>query len=486
MRALSSIVAIAAAVATVADGFTPNKPSYIDRYPGAKPFDQSFLEGYSILKHLGGQGPYSNRRSYGIGRDPPDGCAVDQVIMLRRHGERYPEPAVAAVFNDVLAKVYASNLTNGGAFGGSLEFLNRWETFMPNEGYWALESYSGPYAGLLEAYGHGVEYRIRYGHLWDQEPGVMVPMFTSSYERIVQTARKFGEGFFGWNYTTSVALNVLSEDETMGANSLTPACVHDDDYEMCKSLPGYMPQFDVAVDRLKTQNPGLDINATDVFNLMKMVAYELNVRGHSDWIDAFSLDEWTAFGYTQNLDFYYCAGPGDKNMAAVGAVYANATLLLLNQGPEKAGKMFWNFAHDTNITPILSALGLFVPSSHLPLDRIPFPNPYEIGDIMPMGGRLVMERLSCNSTAVTPQDTYVRLVLNEAVVPFPDCQEGPGFSCSLANYTRLLEEKLPDYTTTCGIPEESPQYLKFFWEANTTQEWNWDPKVIPYQWSFIL
>jgi hypothetical protein len=40
------------------------------------------------------------------------------------------------------------------------------------------------------------------------------------------------------------------------------------------------------------------------------------------------------------LTFY--PRPGDKNMAAVGAVYVNASLSLLNEGPEKAGPMFFN------------------------------------------------------------------------------------------------------------------------------------------------
>jgi hypothetical protein len=34
--------------------------------------------------------------------------------------------------------------------------------------------------------------------------------------------------------------------------------------------------------------------------------------------------------------------PGDKNMAAVGSVYANASLTLLNQGPEKASPLYLN------------------------------------------------------------------------------------------------------------------------------------------------
>ncbi|EON96026.1 putative 3-phytase b protein [Phaeoacremonium minimum UCRPA7] len=127
----------------------------------------------------------------------------------------------------------------------------------------------------------------------------------------------------------------------MGANSLTPKCPADEAI-VCKNLTNYMPQFDVAAARLNGQNSGLALNSSDIFTLMQMAAFELNVRGFSDWIDVFTMDEWLSFGYTQDLYFYYCAGPGDEKMKAVGAVYANATLHLLNEGPEKSGPIFFS------------------------------------------------------------------------------------------------------------------------------------------------
>jgi len=36
-----------------------------------------------------------------------------------------------------------------------------------------------------------------------------------------------------------------------------------------------------------------------------MAAFELNARPFSDWIDAFTLDEWVSFGYTQDLSYYF-------------------------------------------------------------------------------------------------------------------------------------------------------------------------------------
>lgn len=41
---------------------------------------------------------------------------------------------------------------------------------------------------------------------------------------------------------------------------------------------------------------------------LEMAAFELNVRPYSEWINAFSLDEWVSYGYTQDLQYYYCAG----------------------------------------------------------------------------------------------------------------------------------------------------------------------------------
>lgn len=65
-------------------------------FPGnfQQPFvAQEPIGGYNILKYMGGYGPYTDRDSFGISRDPPKGCKVEQVVMVHRHGERYPQPA---------------------------------------------------------------------------------------------------------------------------------------------------------------------------------------------------------------------------------------------------------------------------------------------------------------------------------------------------------------------------------------------------------
>ncbi|CAI7678580.1 acid phosphatase aph 3-phytase phyB [Penicillium manginii] len=440
----------------------------VTKSPFEKQFSQEFRDGYSILKHYGGNGPYSERRSFGISRDPPESCAVDQVIMIRRHGERYPSPALGEGIEKTLGKLKSSGVEE---FKGDLSFYNDWSYYVPNKCYYNAETSSGPYAGLLDAYTHGAEYRDRYGHLLDEDS--VVPFWSSGYGRVIATARKFGEGFFGYNYSTNAALNIISESESMGANSLTPSCDTDNDYTTCDDLTNLMPQFKVAAARLNSQNPGLSLNESDVYYLMSMASFELNARAFSEWINVFTQDEWVSFGYVEDLNYFYCAGPGDKNMAAVGSVYANASLTLLNQGPEKASPLYLNFAHDTNITPILAALGVLVPDEDLPLDRIPFGNPYTTGDIVPQGGRFTIERLSCNATSLSKAGSFVRLVLNEAVLPFNKCTSGPGYSCSLGDYTSIVSRNLVDYKSTCKVPSSYPQSLDFWWNYNTTTKLNY-------------
>ena len=106
---------------------------------------------------------------------------------------------------------------------------------------------------------------------------------------------------------------------------------------------------------------------------------------------------------------------------------------------------------------------------------------------MPMGGHLTLERLSCNATVATEKGIYVRVVLNEAVVPFNSCQEGPGFSCSLANYTEMVNKMLPDFVSECKINSTVPQHLSFWWDYNTTSTYNHQTaRYIPFQGSTFV
>jgi acid phosphatase len=232
----------------------------------SKQYSQEFNEAFSVLKHFGGNGPWSQGVGYGIERDTPESCTVDQVVMIHRHGERYPEPSEAVIMQAALEKVYGANITT---FKGDLSFLDDWTSYIDDECILGQESFSGPYAGLLSTYTLGNEYRSRYGHLWNAANGT-TPFWSSGYERVIESARHFAQGFFGYNYTNSAALNIIPESKTRGANSLTPDCDVDNSTTICDALLTLVPlgRFEVAAARFNAQNPGLNLNATDILGLM--------------------------------------------------------------------------------------------------------------------------------------------------------------------------------------------------------------------------
>uniref|UniRef100_A0A060TA80 ARAD1B05324p n=1 Tax=Blastobotrys adeninivorans TaxID=409370 RepID=A0A060TA80_BLAAD len=443
-----------------------------------KQFSQTIDDGYSMLKLFGNLGPNTDRQSFGISRNVPEQCEVDKVVMLMRHGERYPDGKSAEKMLNVLDKVYKSN---NSSFTGSLEFLNTWETHLTDPGLFEQETFSGPYNGLGSLYKRGAVFRERYGHLWDGEG---LPIFTSGSQRVLDSARRFGQGFLGFNYSQKAYVNIIPEDGGQGANSLTPRCfvetnVTDVPYDKVR-----LPQFKEAARRLNSENPGLNLTAEDVHTLMQFGPYELNARHYTPWADVFTLDEWIAFRYMLDLSFFYGAGPGSNRSAPVGSVFANASLTVLNQDTDK-GRLYFNFGHDSDLTPALTALGLVIPGYNLPFDEIDWWNPYKISDVVPMGGHIVIERLACNATAYSEKGTYVRTILNEAVVPYQNCQSGPGFSCPLSNYTKMLHDSLPDYTSACKVPKEYPQSLTFFWNYNKTTDFNYQKEDIGYQANLI-
>jgi acid phosphatase len=74
---------------------------------------------------------------------------------------------------------------------------------------------------------------------------------------------------------------------------------------------------------------------------------------------------------------------------------------------------------------------------------------------MPMGARITFERLTCSSTDAK---AYVRVNINDQIVPLPSCRSGPGGSCPLdefVDYVRQRKEEVGDFGEVCDLAGES-------------------------------
>ncbi|KAJ9211710.1 hypothetical protein DTO166G4_6717 [Paecilomyces variotii] len=429
-------------------------------------------KGWNILYHLGGYGPWIEKvdgTASTIGQGdavaPPVGCVVDQIHVMSRHTERYPTKSVGDRHLDLLSRIKSASV----ALNGSLAFVNNWTYFTdePSKDFDQLTT-TGPYAGTLQAFTAGVRFRTRYANLL---PKRKIRLWASDSQRVIDTARYFASGLFGsmWEKDGTAELQIIPETFERRADTLTPGdtCLkyledkelgHDNGANM-QSLfrDSYAPEI---ADRLQSEgNEALGrLTNLDIFSMQEMCGFETIVRGFSPWCDVFTEDEWDHFEYARDLIHYYRAGPGNPYAGAMGWLWLNATADLLQDGPD-AGTMFLSFVHDGDIAPLLVALDILsdqaydphLPTSHIAADRV-----WRTAAVLPMGGRVTFERLVCGSSAETSpsNNVFVRVNINDGIVPLSECSSGPGSSCPLTeflHFVRRRKEEVGDFAEVCGL-----------------------------------
>ncbi|KAI9838929.1 MAG: hypothetical protein M1819_004137 [Sarea resinae] len=415
---------------------------------------------------------------------------------------------------DLLKHIDKANVT----LTGDLEFVNDWQYFTedPSAHFEQLTS-TGPFAGTLGAFTTGVKLRTRYNHLLPAA-NTTTTLWASDSNRVIDTARYFSAGFFGLPPTsnTPADLKIIPETANLGADTLTPGdtCalyLSDTDFghdygaaQLSRFRSTYLPAISA---RLARQNPHVNLTFSDseIYSMQEMCGFETTVRGSSPWCALFSRHEWSSFEYARDVIHYYRAGPGNRYGAAMGWLWLNATAGLLDAGPrrrhdddddaEGLGALFFSFVHDGDIIPMLAALDLFPDAAHLPTTHVARERKWRTSQVVPMGGRVIFERLLCSSPSspsLSPstssssstsstllsstsnhpsdpkeeekRDIYIRININDGIVPLPGCTAGPGRSCPLAGFLEHVKrrgEEVGDFRTVCGLGPDAPDRITF-------------------------
>ena len=289
-----------------------------------QPHDSS-NDSFDITKYWGNLSPWYSLRSadYGLpDASPlaPEGCIITQMLLLYRHGARYPTSGAApSTFAQKLVNTTKSgNLT----FSGELAFLGDWTYKLGAE--------------LLTPFGRsqnfmlGVQYRELYGHLLNNftEKG-QIPVFrTQSQDRMVKTANNFAAGFFGVpEYLNEVSIEILVETQGLN-NSGAP-------YEVCNnsniasrgSIGSTIANrfavnaFNETIARLQSQASGITFTPTDAIAMLQLCSYETHALGYSAFCPLFTQADFMNYEYYYDLSFYYNNGPGSPVAAAQGKGY---------------------------------------------------------------------------------------------------------------------------------------------------------------------
>ncbi|KAH8717101.1 histidine phosphatase superfamily [Phaeosphaeriaceae sp. PMI808] len=394
--------------------------------------------------------------------------------MMSRHAERYPTIKAGKNQRAVVKRMKQSSKS----FSSNLTFFNNWELFWSSDtdDLGQLTS-TGPFSGTLGSFTTGIRLRTRYKHLLSQalssHPNRPIRLWASDSQRVIDTARHFGLGFFGINYDAdnTAVLDIISEHYSVGANTLRPGrtCLNNKKDKAQGQKKGYdlmgeyRATYVVPIRRRLFEQTGMNFTDVDIYSMQEMCGFEITVRGKSDWCDVFTQDEFLSFEYARDVLHYYRAGPGQKYAASMGWLWLNATTNLLLQGPD-AGPLFFSFVHDGDIAPMMTALDIINDAEHLPVTHIPHARKWRKSQVSPMGGRIIFELLSCRTKDSPEPDKFVRLNINDGITAIPDCQSGPGQSCPLKQFaarTKRKGEEVGDFKELCGLSEDAADKITF-------------------------
>ncbi|KAL9113763.1 MAG: hypothetical protein Q9227_002208 [Pyrenula ochraceoflavens] len=336
-----------------------------------------------------------------------------------------------------------SRLPAGGAFLGT---GRKGETDLQSTSMARCESITGERELVTLAR----ELRARYPEL--QPHGHAFTTYANLYPRVVQSARIFTQ-----EYAPDGSILVINSTSPKAfGNSLAPSDLcplyHDSagaaEVGIWSSI--YLPPITAYLNSLIFGN--VTFNTMDVSLFPYLCGFESSILGlenGSPFCHTFAETRFRHYEYAQDLRYYYGNGPGSFGNSTFMLPLLRSVASLLVQGPQSLPPpLTVAFLNDGQVSQLVSEIGVF---DHVqPLDpNRDMNSTYRASRFVNMRGTVAFERLACGAAR------YVRLRLNDAVYPVVSCNDGPGKSCEVEEYARLVDKwyrATGGFVANCGNP----------------------------------
>jgi hypothetical protein len=453
----------------------------------AGPTGLSYPSGFDMKSSWAHLSPYVDASGFNVSKGFPSECELSQVHILHRHAQRYPtyyplDGEGMERFAQKLAN-YSRKHPQKKVGSGPLAFLNDWEyilglnTLLPTGA--ATEVTSG--ALFWSQYGR-LLYRAEASQAaWNSTLNVYPngtarpkPTFrTTSYPRILESARWWLSGFFGNTGANSsyaeYDLTIIPEvDDFNNTLSSTSSCTEGmEPGDASGEAFASSSLVKNARQRFAAHLPDdLKLDTLDIVAMFNICPYEYATLGQSSFCALFTELEWRDFEYFIDLQFYGRYGFGAPSGRAQGIGYVQELAARLQSRLITSSESSINYTYDDNtktfpldqplymdmshddiIVSVLTALGLnyFKAGPHgLPVSVAHAPHRnFILNQMTPFGARLFSEIWTCPKDAslehLQPQKyknpdlssepnttDYIRFVLNNAPLPLDGLSECDG------------------------------------------------------------
>ena len=335
--------------------------------------------------------------------------------------------------------------------------------------------------GMRELVNSGIDFFMRYEVLAE---GTTPFIRASSQDRVVNSARKWSEGFHkakvasGTTNDTDYPFQIVEVSEDKGMNNTL-------DHGLCtafeESTTGVQAQrvfggtfLPAVTTRLRRDLQDPELTDLDTINLMDMCPYTvvaettfkpnniISLRGEMDgnpsqnpFCALFTPSEWASYDYFQTLGKYYGWGPGSPLGPTQGVGFVNELIARLTSSPVQdhttvnhtldsdpatfplGRTLYADFGHDNDMTSVFAALRLFDQTPTLSQKEVMSVDEtegYSSSRTVPFGGRMIVEKLQCQDLV----GDMVRVNLNGRVMPLSMCEGDDLGRCNLAKFIDSL------------------------------------------------
>lgn len=385
----------------------------------------------------------------------PDQCQITFVQVLSRHGARDPTSSKSKAYNAVVQKIH----DHATSYSKDFAFIKDYKYTLG--------------ADLLSGFGQQqmVNSGIQFYHHYQDLAHRITPFIRSSGQaRVIESAQNWTQGFHNALLTDfpssddGYPYNIVEISEDVGQNNTLDhgLCTVFEDSDLASDAQQQWVDIFIPpiTARLNQNLPGAKLSSLDTIYVMDLCPFNTvaSPTGElSPFCTLFTEEEWQGYNYFQSLGKYYGYSWGNPLGATQGVGFTNELIARLTATPVNdhtstnhtlddskdtfplGGNtvIYADFTHDNDITGIFSAMGLYnetQPLLNQTLQDINETKGYSAAWTVPFASRAYFEKMSCAGQS----EEYVRVVVNDRVLPLRSCDGDEFGRCSLSAFVDSL------------------------------------------------
>ncbi|KAJ4291955.1 hypothetical protein N0V90_009853 [Kalmusia sp. IMI 367209] len=376
--------------------------------------------------------------------EPPEGCAVSFASVLSRHGGRDPTMSKTIVYGATVGLIQNTST----AFPDEYAFLKDYE--------YTLGADQLTDAGRQEMVNSGAHFYRRYKEFLE---GKTPFVRSSGQDRVVESANKWLAGYAQAAHKKTGTIDVKIPEAAGVNNTLShEICTNFEDGPLSDvgddAQAVWMAKFVPPIQARVNGKLGTNLSITETLYLMDLCPFTTLASAGaqiSDFCHLFTEEEWHQYDYYESLGKWYGYGNGNPLGPSQGIGYVSELLARLTESPVQAvgsvnstldknpatfpldRKVYADFSHDNDMTGVLAALGLYnntKPLSNTSVESTKQTNGYSAAWTVPFAARIYVEKLTCRRA----KEEYVRIVVNDRVMPLDFCGGDKYGRCTLSKF----------------------------------------------------